>query len=81
MINHIISRKQTHLFFRHFLDCFRLFLNDNMNEERMQILFKQQKFSLRVLFGFFLIFCHFQSGVAYKSVAYKKACIVIGKAT
>ena len=30
-----------------------------------------QMFSLRVLHGFCLIFCKFQSGVAYKSVAYK----------
>ena len=34
-----------------------------------------QKFSLRVLLSFCLIFCKFQPGVAYKSVAYKKkAC-------
>ena len=33
-INHIISRKQTHLFFRHFLEHFLLFLDDNLDEER-----------------------------------------------
>ena len=33
-INHIISRKQTHLFFRHFLEHFLLFLDDNLNEKR-----------------------------------------------
>ena len=33
----------------------------------------QQKFSLRVLFSLFCqIFCHFQPGVAYESLAYKK---------
>ena len=31
-----------------------------------------QKFSPRVLLSFCLIFCQFQAGVAYKSVAYKK---------
>ena len=30
------------------------------------------KFSLRVLLSICLIFCKFQAGVAYKSVAYKK---------
>ena len=33
-----------------------------------------QKFSLRVLLSFCLIFCRFQPRVAYKSVAYKKVC-------
>ena len=32
-----------------------------------------QNFSLRVLLSFCLIFCQFELGVAYKSVAYKKA--------
>ena len=31
-------------------------------------------FSLRVLLSFCLIFWQFQPGVAYKNVAYKKAC-------
>ena len=31
-----------------------------------------QKFNLGVLLSFCLIFCQFQSGVAYKGVAYKK---------
>ena len=35
--------------------------------------FFYQKFSLRVLLSFCLIFCHFQLGLAYKSVAYKKS--------
>ena len=32
----------------------------------------RQKFSLRVLLSFCLIFCQFQPGVVYKSVSYKK---------
>ena len=32
-------------------------------------------FSLRVLLSICLIFCQFQAGVAYESVAYKKAYI------
>ena len=31
-----------------------------------------QKFSLKVLLSFFLVFCQYQPGVAYKSVAYIK---------
>ena len=34
-----------------------------------------QKFCVTVLLSFSLIFSQFQPGVAYKSVAYKKACI------
>ena len=42
---------------------------------RMRIVFKYQKFSLRVLLSICLIFCQFQPGIAYKSVIYKKrAC-------
>ena len=37
-----------------------------------------QNFILRVLFSFCLIFCQIQSGIAYKSVAYKyKTCTII----
>ena len=36
-----------------------------------------RKFSLRVLLSFCLIFCQFQPGVAYKSVAYKKRVIIV----
>ena len=36
-----------------------------------------QKFGLSVLLSFCLIFCKFQPGVACKSVAYEKMCIVI----
>ena len=31
--NHIISLKQTHLFFAHFLEHLKLVLDDNMDEE------------------------------------------------
>ena len=41
----------------------------------MWIIFKLQKFSLRVLLRICLSFCQFQFGVAYNCVAYKKACI------
>ena len=36
-----------------------------------------QKLNLRVLLRFCLIFCQFQPDVAYKNVAYKKACIMV----
>ena len=39
---------------------------------RKQIILKQQKFTLRVLLSFCLIFFQLQPGVSYKSVAYKK---------
>ena len=42
---------------------------------RKRIIFKEQKFSLRALLSFCLVFCHLQPRVAYKSVAYKKTCI------
>ena len=37
--------------------------------------FQKQKFSLRMLLRFCLILGKFQPDVAYKSAAYKKACI------
>ena len=39
----------------------------------MWIILKEEKFSLRLLLSICLIFCQFQSGVAHKSVAYKKS--------
>ena len=39
----------------------------------------RQKFSLRVLLSFCLIFGQFQPGVACKSVAFKKACNSLAK--
>ena len=36
------------------------------------LFFSSEKFSLRVLFSFCLIFCQFQPCAAYKSLAYKK---------
>ena len=38
----------------------------------MCIIFKYQKFSLRVLLSMNVIFCQFQLGIAYKSFVYKK---------
>ena len=37
--------------------------------------FQKAKVQPQGLCSFRLIFCEFQPGVAYKSVAYKKACI------
>ena len=56
-------------FFAYFLEHVLLILSDNVDE---------LKFSLRVLLSICLIFCQFQPGVAYKSIAYKKACISVG---
>ena len=39
----------------------------------MWIILKEEKFSLRLLLSICLIFCQFQSGVAHKSLAYKKS--------
>ena len=39
----------------------------------MPIIFRCQKFSLRVLLSICLIFCQFQTGVAYKNVACSEA--------
>ena len=66
----MFSWKQTLLFFWLFLECVPFFLDDSLHEE--WIIFKQQKFSLRVLLSICLIFCRYQSSVAYKSVAYRK---------
>ena len=41
----------------------------------MWMVFKYQKFKLRVLLIIRLIFGQFHSGIAYKSIACKKACI------
>ena len=73
MINRIISWIQTHLFF-----CLFSRICPIIFPWRMWIIFKQQKFSVRVLLSIWLSFCQFQPGVAYKIVAYiKKACIYI----
>ena len=57
-INHITLLKQTYLLFVHLLEYFLLFWDDN---------------TLRMLLSSCLIFCQFQPGVTYKSLAYKKA--------
>ena len=71
VINLIMSLKQTHLFFVHFLRISPIILDDKVDEESEQV-FKQQNFNLRVLLSFCLTFCQFQPGIAYKNVAYKK---------
>ena len=65
IINHIISLKQTHLFFSHFLEYLMLVLHYKMDKESEQFL-KRKKFSLRVLLSFCLIFYQFQLGVLIK---------------
>ena len=77
-INYAKSLKQTRLYFVYFLEHLLFFWMSTCmkmanNAWRWQIIFKQRKLRLRVLLSFWLIFCQFQSGVAYKSVAYKKA--------
>ena len=75
IINHITLLKQVYLIFVHFLEYLVLFLDDNINEE-------SEKFSNSIssapgcCLAFAWFFLHFQPGVAYKIVAYrkKKAC-------
>ena len=73
MINRIISWKQTHLFICLFFKTCSIIFTWQRGW-RMRIIFKEQKFSLRVLLSICLIFCQFQPGVSSKSVAYEKAC-------
>ena len=51
VVNRIISRVQTRLFFAYFLEYIQLFFNDSW--------YKEWKFSLRVLLSICLIFCQF----------------------
>ena len=62
-----------HLFFVHCLEYLPLFLDDNLEEKanNYQIAKVQPQ---RVLLSFCVIFCQFQPGVTYKSIAYKKSC-------
>ena len=70
MINHSIPWIKTHLFFSLFLrKCPIIF---GWRVWRMSIIFKWQKFSLRVLLNICLIFSQFLPGVAYKIVDYIK---------
>ena len=64
VINHISSLKQRHDYF-----WIITWINKATN-------FQKQKFSLRVLLRFCMIFCQFQPGVAYKSVAYIKKRVI-----
>ena len=68
VINHIPSLKQSH-FFLHFLEDLLIFLDNNKKAN----IFKKWKFNLWVMLSFCLIFCQFQPGVAYKSVACEKS--------
>ena len=61
------------LFMSYLYDLFFIF-RSHFHVSWKQIIFRFQKFSLRVLLSFCLICHQFQPGVAYKSVAYKKAC-------
>ena len=56
------------LLFVHFSEYLLIFLDDNMDKEREQ-------FSHNENFHFYLIFCQFQSGVAYKSFTFKNNCV------
>ena len=77
-INRKISWIETHLFFCLF---FRMYpaIFGWQSVYRVRKIFKKQKFSLRVLLSICIIFCRFQTGVAYKSVAYKKKRIKLFK--
>ena len=71
IINHIISLKQRHLFFAHFLEYLILVLDHNMDEERED--FSNIKSSASGFFlSFCLIFCQIEPGVASRNVAYGK---------
>ena len=71
MINHIIPWIKTHLFFSLFLrKCPIIFGWQRV--WRMWIIFKWQRFSLRVLLSICLIFSQFLPGIAYKIVVYIK---------
>ena len=59
IINQIISLKQTHLFFCKFFQntpCYFWKSKESKRKKRKQIIFNKQKFSLRVLLSFCLIF-------------------------
>ena len=69
MINYMIKRILTHLFF-----CLFSWIYPITFAWRTCITLKQQMFDLWVLLSICLIFYQYQLGAAYKSVAYKKAC-------
>ena len=74
IINQIISLKQTHLPFCNFAQNMPNYFwksKESKRKERKQIISQQQKFGLRVLLSFCLIFFYqFQSGDAYKKSVY-----------
>ena len=57
--------------------CFFITIDHMISLTQKNLLFVCQKFSLRALLSFYLIFCQFQPGVAYKSVAYKKKLVYV----
>ena len=59
------------LAFYTFLEDLKLFFDDKMCDEVNN--FQIAKVQYQMLLSFFLIFCKFQPGVAYKSVACKKS--------
>ena len=71
-INRLIHVNRETCYFRYFLECFLLFLDDSRDERWKNFSNSKSSFSLwLVLLNFCLIFfCHFQSVVAYKSVVY-----------
>ena len=69
VINQITSFKKMNLFFVHYLEYPLLFVFDNVDEES-----ECRSLASGCCLVFFYFFYQFQTGVAYKSVAYKKAC-------
>ena len=61
----------------HFLEYLLLFLYDNVDEEKQYFSNSKSSASGSVLLSFCLIFCQFQPGVAYTSVAYEKKCVFL----
>ena len=74
--NRMISWIQIHLFFCLFLEYVLLFLDDLVDQENKQFSSNNTSHA-RVLLSICLIFCQFQSGFGYKSVAYKNMCGII----
>ena len=60
-----------------FLGYIVLFVDDSVDEECEEFS-KSKILAWNFCLAFAWFFCQFQSGVAYKSVVYKKACIAQG---
>ena len=76
LINHIISLKQSHVIFLHFLEYALLFLDITFlkNANNFQ---KTKSSASAYCLAFAWFFYQFQPGATYKSVAYKKSVYVI----